>query len=100
MGFTSNCFFFIYKESALFQTIDKRTNVLYIELRRFDILFKSYRFRIYPNDNQKKLIHKTFGCYRFIYNYFLNQCKLNGYKKAFDMIEVIHSFKELKDGLP
>ena len=46
-------------------------------------MFKSYRFRIYPNDNQKKLIHKTFGCYRFIYNYFLNQCKLNGYKKAF-----------------
>lgn len=34
-------------------------------------MFKSYRFRIYPNDNQKKLIYKTFGCYRFIYNYYL-----------------------------
>jgi len=33
-------------------------------------MFKSYRFRIYPNDNQKKLIHNTFGCYRFILNVF------------------------------
>ena len=57
-------------------------------------MFKSYRFRIYPNDNQKKLIHKTFGCYRFIYNYFLNQCKLNGYKKAFDMIKELPSLEK------
>jgi len=35
---------------------------------------------------QKELIHKTFGCYRFIYNYFLDNCKNNGYQKAFDMI--------------
>ena len=57
-------------------------------------MFKSYRFRIYPNDNQKKLIHNTFGCYRFIYNYFLNKCKLNGYKKAFDMIKELPSLEK------
>ena len=57
-------------------------------------MFKSYRFRIYPNDNQKILIHKTFGCYRFIYNYFLNKCKLNGYKKAFDMIKELPSLEK------
>ncbi len=34
---------------------------------------KSYKLRIYPNDEQIELIEKTFGCTRFIYNYFLNQ---------------------------
>ncbi len=50
-------------------------------------MYNTYRFRMYPNDSEKGLIHKTFGCYRFIYNYFLNQCKTSGYHKAFDMIK-------------
>lgn len=29
------------------------------------------RFRIYPNDMQKELIAKTFGCCRYVYNYYL-----------------------------
>ena len=29
---------------------------------------KAYKFRIYPNEEQKILIAKTFGCVRFIYN--------------------------------
>ena len=33
----------------------------------------TYRFRIYPTHDQEKLIQKTFGCCRFVYNYFLNQ---------------------------
>ena len=33
----------------------------------------SYKFRIYPNAEQQTLIQKTFGCSRFIYNYFLAQ---------------------------
>jgi len=32
---------------------------------------KSYKFRIYPNKEQEILIQKTFGCCRFVYNYFL-----------------------------
>lgn len=32
----------------------------------------AYKYRIYPNKEQKQLIHKTFGCTRFIYNYFLD----------------------------
>lgn len=32
----------------------------------------SYRFRIYPNDEQRALISRTFGCARFVYNHFLN----------------------------
>ncbi len=49
-------------------------------------MFKTYKFRLYPNEEQKTLIHKTFGCYRFIYNYFLNKCKTNGCQKSFEMI--------------
>ncbi|EMT44815.1 IS200/IS605 family element RNA-guided endonuclease TnpB, partial [Anoxybacillus flavithermus] len=32
---------------------------------------KAYKFRIYPNKKQEVLITKTFGCSRFIFNYFL-----------------------------
>lgn len=32
---------------------------------------KSYKFRLYPNKEQEVLIQKTFGCTRFIYNYYL-----------------------------
>lgn len=31
----------------------------------------SYKFRIYPNVAQENLIQRTFGCCRFVYNYFL-----------------------------
>ena len=32
---------------------------------------KAYRYRIYPNKQQQELIQKTFGCVRFVYNYYL-----------------------------
>lgn len=31
-------------------------------------IIKGYKFRIYPNPEQKILIAKTFGCRRFVYN--------------------------------
>ena len=34
---------------------------------------KAYKFRIYPNSEQKTLLSKTFGCTRMIYNYYLNK---------------------------
>lgn len=34
---------------------------------------KSYKFRIYPNKEQQILIAKTFGCARFVYNYYLDK---------------------------
>ena len=34
---------------------------------------KVYKYRIYPNEKQKDLIRKTFGCVRFVYNYYLNK---------------------------
>lgn len=26
------------------------------------IIHKAYKFRLYPNNEQKEIIHKTFGC--------------------------------------
>jgi len=54
-------------------------------------MYKAYKFRMYPSIEQIELIHKTFGSTRFVYNYFLNLCKQNGYIKAYDMC------KKLKD---
>lgn len=34
---------------------------------------KSYKYRIYPNKKQRELLAKTFGCCRFVYNYFLEK---------------------------
>ncbi|NLV76068.1 MAG: transposase, partial [Tissierellia bacterium] len=34
-------------------------------------VIKGYKYRIYPTEEQKELINKTFGCSRFIYNHFL-----------------------------
>lgn len=34
---------------------------------------KAFKCRIYPNKTQKELIQKTFGCARFVYNYYLNK---------------------------
>lgn len=33
---------------------------------------KTYKFRIYPNKEQKTLLAKTFGCVRFVYNHYLD----------------------------
>lgn len=41
---------------------------------------KAYKFRIYPNEEQKILFAKTFGCTRFIYNKMLED-KIEYYKE-------------------
>jgi len=40
----------------------------------------TYRFQIYPDDIQIIQLAKTFGCARFIYNYYLGISKDNNYK--------------------
>ena len=32
------------------------------------MVYKAYKYRIYPNREQENLIHRTFGCCRFVYN--------------------------------
>ena len=45
--------------------------------------YKAYKFRLYPNEKQTNLIHKTFGCVRLVYNYYLAKQQKEGIKKAF-----------------
>ncbi|WP_425414671.1 helix-turn-helix domain-containing protein [Paenibacillus harenae] len=33
---------------------------------------KAYKYRIYPNQEQRTLIHQLFGCCRFVVNHFLS----------------------------
>lgn len=43
------------------------------------LCYKAYKFRIYPNKEQKVLLAKTFGCVRLVYNYYLNR-KIKAYE--------------------
>jgi len=38
-------------------------------------MLRAYRYRIYPNEEQKVLMDKTFGCVRFVYNWALEAKK-------------------------
>lgn len=38
-------------------------------------IHKAYKFRLEPNDEQKVLLVKHFGCVRFVYNHFLSERK-------------------------
>lgn len=50
--------------------------------KRADLMAnKAYKFRIYPNREQKTLFAKTFGCVRFIYNKMLDD-KIKYYEKT------------------
>ncbi len=53
------------------------------------IINKAYKFRMYPNENQKELINKTIGCTRFIYNYMLNLKNDNIHLSNFDLSKKI-----------
>lgn len=33
-----------------------------------DTMYKAYKFRMYPDDKQRELIHKVFRCTRFVHN--------------------------------
>lgn len=65
---------------------------------------KAYKFRIYPNSEQKIMLAKTFGCVRFIYNRMLSdkikyyeetKQKVNNtpaqYKKEFEWLKEVDS---------
>ena len=42
---------------------------------------KAYKFRIYPNEEQKVMFSKTFGCVRAIYNMMLSD-KIKNYSES------------------
>ncbi|MBP5427278.1 MAG: helix-turn-helix domain-containing protein, partial [Clostridiales bacterium] len=49
------------------------------------VINKAYRFRICPNNTQKTMFAKTFGCVRFIYNKMLED-KIEYYKEHKNML--------------
>ena len=55
---------------------------------------KAYKYRIYPNKQQKILISKTFGCTRFVYNYYLAKRK-EIYKKESRTMKYYECCKDL-----
>ena len=55
---------------------------------------RAYKFRIYPNRKQEELIHKTFGCVRFVYNYFLAERKRR-YEESKETIGYYECCKEM-----
>ena len=50
-------------------------------------IMRGYIFRMYPSFEQQILIEKSFGCSRYIYNYFLD--KSNGYINSYESIKEI-----------
>ena len=57
-------------------------------------IYKAYKFRLYPTDEQRILINKTLGCKRFVYNYYLNYLKDNTGINRFDLHKDLPKLKE------
>ena len=59
---------------------------------------KAYKYRIYPNKEQQILIQKTFGCCRFVYNYYLNKRiqAYEGNKTSLNYYDCANDIKNLK----
>lgn len=59
---------------------------------------KAYKFRIYPNTEQQTMFAKTFGCVRFVYNYYLNKkiCMYNDDKSRFSYVQCANDMTLLK----
>ena len=55
---------------------------------------KAYKFRLYPDKEQIVLIHKMFGCTRFVYNYCLDLKRNNKYLTKFDLIKELPKLKK------
>ena len=62
---------------------------------------KAYRYRIYPNKKQRKIIAKTFGCCRFVYNTYLAK-RIEMYEKdkeTFSYFQCLNDMTKLKSEL-
>ena len=68
--------------------------------------YYTYKFRLYPNELEKVLLSKHFGCCRFVYNYFLDNTKKvyeekkeysNYYKNCELLTEIKKEYEWLKE---
>ena len=63
-------------------------------------IFRTYKFRLRPNTEQRELLAKHFGCARFVYNHFLGE-RQTEYKetgKSSNYYEQAAKLTELKNG--
>ena len=67
-------------------------------LNKYKIMLKAYKYRLYPTDEQKKMLSQHFGAIRFIYNFSLEQ-KIKAYEKdkinlsRFDLTKMLPKLK-------
>ena len=59
-------------------------------------ILKAYKFRMYPNKEQKELINKTLGCTRLVYNHYLDK-KQTLYKENKQTISCYDTIKDLSN---
>ena len=62
------------------------------------LIFRAYRYRLYPNAEQRTLLAKHFGCARFVYNHFLeerNRLYKDG-KSAVSLYDTHKSMSQMK----
>ena len=57
-------------------------------------MYKGYEYRIYPNKTQQRLLAKTFGCCRYVYNHFLKR-RIDYHEKEGKYINSFALSKEL-----
>ena len=58
------------------------------------MVYKAYKFRMYPTIEQEELINKSIGSSRFIYNYYLNKKQM-----LYKEYKVNYSLKDMKKDL-
>lgn len=61
-------------------------------------MLRAYKYRIYPTEEQKVLIAKTFGCCRFVYNWALN-LKITAYKERRETLGNVYLTNLMKSEL-
>ena len=54
---------------------------------------KAYKFRMYPNEEQRILFNKTFGCSNLVYNKLLDKKRTNPKLSKYDLARFIPGFK-------
>lgn len=57
-------------------------------------IYRAYKFRLYPNEEQKTIINQTLGCARSVYNHYLT-LKKEAYEKNHQTITVQNMIKDI-----
>ena len=88
----------------LYQKIQKNKLENIFKIRKeseVKVVEKAYKYRIYPNKNQKEISAKTFGSCRFVYNIYLAK-RIEMYEKnkeTFTYVQCANDMKKLKSEL-